>query len=383
MSATRLLLVNAHGADEFAGGAERYVAQLADGFGARGYDVEILSAFPSNARGRRVTVFHDSDWRTSRGRRLRNHLSDVASVPTRRLHEAVARAKPDLVHTNNLPGFSTAIWRVAERQGVPVVHTAHDYHLLCPRVTLMQPDGTPCRPSPLLCGLRTRRLARWAPAVSQLVAVSEHVLARHAGLFPSATLHVIRLLVAPPERSLPPPRDRLETLGYLGSLERTKGIDPLLEAAPALARLGCELSIAGDGRVRDVVEAAAAREPNVSYHGSVSGEEKDRFLSRCDAGIVPSVWEEPGAPSMTVLEWLAAGRPVLISPRGGAAEVIDELDGAIPVQPEPHAIARAVEELAAPDRWRALLPRVRPPAANVDEWLSAHERVYEAALGRA
>ena len=41
-----LLLVNAHGADEFSGGAERYVAQLADGMGERGFDVEILSAFP-------------------------------------------------------------------------------------------------------------------------------------------------------------------------------------------------------------------------------------------------------------------------------------------------------------------------------------------------
>src|SRR5215204_5555725 len=33
MNGARLLLVNAHGADEFSGGAERYVAQLADGMG--------------------------------------------------------------------------------------------------------------------------------------------------------------------------------------------------------------------------------------------------------------------------------------------------------------------------------------------------------------
>lgn len=383
MSATRLLLVNAHGADEFAGGAERYVAQLADGFEARGFDVEILSAFPSHARGRRVTVLHGSDWRTSRGRRLRNHVGDVLSIPTHRLDEAVARARPDVMHTNNLPGFSTAIWRVAQRQRVPVVHTLHDYHLLCPRVTLLQPDGTPCRPHPLLCGVRTRRLARWAGAVSQLVAVSNHLLERHVQLFPAASLHTIRLLVAPPGRTFPPPGDRLATLGYLGSLERTKGIDRLLEAAPGLARLGCELHIAGNGRLRLEVEAAAAREPNVSYEGTVSGEEKDSFLERCDAGIVPSVWEEPGAPSMTVLEWLAAGRPVLVSPRGGAAEVIDELEGAIPVQPVADEIVRAVEELNGPDRWGQLIPRVRPPASNLDEWLSAHQRVYEQALGRA
>lgn len=382
MSGTRLLLVNAHGADEFSGGAERYVAQLADGMGERGFDVEILSAFPSHDRGRRVTVLHDSDWRTSRSRRLRNHVGDVLAVPTKRLAELVGRAKPALMHTNNLPGFSTAIWGIAQRHGVPVVHTVHDYHLLCPRVTLMQPDGSPCRPHPLLCGLRTKRLTRWAGAVSHLVAVSNHLRMRHARLFPSATTHVIRLNVAPPEGTFLPPGDRLRTLGYLGSLERTKGIEPLLDAAPGLARLGYQLRIAGKGRLREEVEAAAAREPNVSYEGHVDGERKDRFLARCDAGIVPSVWEEPGAPSMTVLEWLAAGRPVLISPRGGAAEVMGELDGAVPVEPDAAGIVRAVAELAAPERWRELVPQVRPPTSNLEEWLSAHERVYEAALGR-
>jgi glycosyltransferase involved in cell wall biosynthesis len=379
---TRLLLVNAHGADEFSGGAERYVAQLADGFAARGFEVEILSAFPSHARGRQVTVVHASDWRTSRVRRAQNHLGDVLSVPTRKLDEIVRRARPDLMHTNNLPGLSTAIWAVAQRRGVPVVHTLHDYHLLCPRVTLLRPDGTPCSPHPLLCGMRTKRLTRWAGAVSQLVAVSDHLRNRHRRLFPAASFHTIRLLVAPPHRTFPPPGDRLATLGYLGSLERTKGIDRLLAAAPALARLGCALRIAGNGRLQDEVELAAAREPNISYEGPVSGDDKDRFLEGCDAGIVPSVWEEPGAPSMTVLEWLAAGRPVLVSPRGGAAEVVDELDGAIAVQPDTDGIVGTVEALAQPERWREAVQRVRSPEGNLDNWLSAHERVYAAALGR-
>jgi glycosyltransferase involved in cell wall biosynthesis len=382
VSGTRLLLVNSQGADEFSGGAEHYVAQLADGFAGRGFDVEILSAFPSQARGRRVTVLHGSDWRTSRVRRGQNHLGDVLSVPTRKLDEIVRRARPDLVHTNNLPGFSTAIWAVARRQGVPVVHTLHDYHLLCPRVTLLRPDGTPCNPHPLLCGVRSKRLTRWAGAVSQVVAVSDHLRNRHRHVFPAASMHTIRLLVGPPHRSFPPPGERLATLGYLGSLERTKGIDRLVEAAPGLARLGCALRIAGNGRLRAEVQAAAAREPNVSYEGPVSGDDKERFFEGCDAGIVPSVWEEPGAPSMTVLEWLAAGRPVLVSPRGGAAEVVDELAGAIAVQPDTDGIVGAVEALAAPERWREAVLRVEAPGGNVEDWLAAHERVYAAALGR-
>jgi glycosyltransferase involved in cell wall biosynthesis len=264
---------------------------------------------------------------------------------------------------------------------VPVVHTLHDYYLLCPRVTLLQPDGSPCNPHPLLCGMRTKRLTRWAGAVSQLVAVSNHLLNRHRHLFPMASLHTIRLLVAPSSQHFRPPGERPATVGYLGSLERTKGLDRLLAAAPGLARLGCALHIAGNGRLRDEVEAAAAREPNVSYEGPVSGEDKRRFLEGCDVGIVPSVWEEPGAPSMTVLEWLGAGRPVLVSPRGGAAEVVDELAGAIAVQPDTSSIVGALEALAG--EWEEAVRRVRAPEGNLQDWLSAHERVYDAALGRA
>ena len=175
------------------------------------------------------------------------------------------------------------------------MHTLHDYYLLCPRVTLLQPDGTACRPHPLLCGLRTKRLARWAGAVSQLIAVSNHLLDRHASVFRER--RTTRSACKSRRRCRPPPPgDRLATLGYLGSLERTKGIDRLLAAAPGLARLGCDIRIAGDGRLREEVEAAAAREPNVSYEGPVAGERKDRFFEECDAGIVPSVWEEPGRP---------------------------------------------------------------------------------------
>jgi glycosyltransferase involved in cell wall biosynthesis len=382
VTARRLLLVNAHGADEYAGGAEGYVARLADGFGARGYHVEILAAYPSEPRGRHVRTLHASHWRQSRARRVMNHAAAVAALPTRRLRQAVTEAAPDIVHTSNLPGIWTGVWEAARLRGVPVVHTILDYQLLCPRVTLLQPDGTPCRPHPLLCGLRTRRLARWAGAVAGVIGVSQYVLDRHAGFFPRARLEKIGLLAFPPQRSLSRPGPTLSTLGYIGALEHTKGIRPLLEAAPALARSNCTLLIAGDGRLRAEVEAAAAREPNVVYEGPVAGAAKDRFFERADAGVLPSVWHEPGGPTMVALEWLTAGRPLLISPRGGMGEIVPELDGAIAVEPSVEAITATVERLRAPEEWRRAVSTVRPPRSerNLEEWLDAHERTYTRAI---
>ena len=44
--------------------------------------------------------------------------------------------KPDVIHTNNLAGFSVAIWSVAHALGIGIVHTSRDYYLLDPNTTL-------------------------------------------------------------------------------------------------------------------------------------------------------------------------------------------------------------------------------------------------------
>ena len=380
----RVLLVSAHGADITYGGAERYVSDLALGLRDRGFEPRVLSAFPprETPEGIETAVLHATDWRTSRSRRLRNHLGDVLSVPGPGLQRAIADARPDLVHTSNLPGISSAVWESARRAAVPVVHTLHDYHLLCPRTTLMRRDGAPCRPHPLLCGLRTRRLGRFAGAVSQVVAGSEHLLRVHRGFFPRAAQSLIRLPLAPLGGAAPaPPAGRLRTIGYIGGLAPTKGVRALVEAAPALARQGLTVRVAGDGTLRPQVEAGAAR-GSLVYDGFLDGSRKVDFLAACDVGLVPSLWDEPSGPPYVVCEWLAAGRPVLVTPRGGLVEAVETLGGVFPLEPTAEGIVSAVAGLRDEPEWRAAVAAVPQPAEDaVERWLDEHERVYRAALG--
>lgn len=382
--ATRLLEVNAHGADTAQGGTEKHLELLAVGLPPRGFEVSMLSAFPTNSPDlfTRVTVLHRRHWQESALRRWRNHAGDVLARPSRSLEAVVAAHEPDLVHTHNLPGISSAIWEVCRRLGIPVVHSLHDYHLLCPRVTLMRPDGRPCRPHPLLCGLRRRRLARWAGGVSHVIAVSRHLLRRHDGFFPNAAEHVIRNPFPRLQReSVPPPSSPPAVIGYLGSLSSIKGVGALLDAVPRLEALGYEVRIAGDGPLRERVEAAA-RSVGVDYDGVVTGEEKLAFLSSCDLGLIPSLWEEPGAPTHALVEWLSAGRAVLVSERGGLAEAVELYPGTIPIDPSPDGIVVAAERLRrAGESVRALHPEPTAlPADDVPRWVSEHESVLRAAL---
>jgi glycosyltransferase involved in cell wall biosynthesis len=381
----RILIVNAHGADLGHGGAEKYVCELGSGLEQRGHAIGVLSAFPPRIDGSegRTVVLHATDWRDDRMRRIRNHLGDLASRPTSRLREVVAEARPDVVHTNNLPGITTAVWEVCRRLDVPVVHTIHDYYLLCPRVTLQRRDGTPCCPRPTYCRARTARLTRWAGAVREAIAVSDYVRRRHEHLLPEARFHVVRIPIAPLARdSLRPPRTPPRTIGYLGALGRVKGIDDLVAAAPRLAELGYTVQVAGDGRLRPLVEAAAAR-GEIRYHGLLHGEDKLRFVESTDLAILPSKWEEPGAPPYAVAEWLAARRPILVSRRGGLDEVAHLLPGAVAMEPGPDGILAGVRELTSEPAWRQLVASVRPANdATTDEWIDRHEDIYELALGR-
>src|SRR5690606_38436044 len=69
----------------------------------------------------------------------------------RKFSAILATQKPDIVHTHEIDGFSASIWNAARQAGIPVMHTAHDYHLLCPRALLLtrnnQPYSSPPNPA--------------------------------------------------------------------------------------------------------------------------------------------------------------------------------------------------------------------------------------------
>ena len=376
----RVLLVNAHGADPAYGGAERYVRELARGLAGRGCEVAVLSAFPqrTHVAGLETMTLHGSDWRDDTLRRIRNRIGDVTAAPWPRLGSVLEEFHPDLVHTGNLPGIGTGIWEAARRSGIATVHTLHDYYLLCARTSLVRRDGSPCSPSPLLCGVRMRRLARWAGGVDAVIAGSEHLLGAHAGIFAPTPSTVIRLPLAPSGADPPEPPSALRDLGYLGALTATKGVDLLLAAAPELASSGVRVRIAGDGPLRARVEQAS-----VDYAGRLDGPAVAEFTRACDAGIVPSTWEEPGGPPYTVCDWLAAGRPVLAARRGGLTE-IQGSGGVTGFEPTRAGIVAAVNGFRDPGNWDGLLAALPEVSDDRDfeRWLDEHEAVYGSAIAR-
>ena len=373
-----ILLVNSHGADPAYGGAERYVRDLAGGMERRGHDITVLSAFPARGDADVATrVLHRTDWRDARLRRVRNHVGDLVSAPWQRLDAVLDSERPDLLHTSNLPGIGSGIWECARRREIPVVHTLHDYHLLCPRTSLTRRDGSPCRPSPLLCGLRTRRLSRWAGAVGHLIAGSDHLLRVMNGLFPAADPHVVRLPLAPvPGAGVARRRPLRERWATSERSRRPRGSSSCSRHAAARGG-GARAAIGRRRPLREVVAASG-----VDYLGRVDGTAKGEFLSSCDIGVVPSLWDEPSGPPYVVCEWLAAGRPVLVTRRPALLEAASRHGGIVPFEESTRRAERRHVPRRRDQEWARLiasLPAVEGDA-DVDRWLQDHERIFELAL---
>lgn len=116
---------------------------------------------------------------------------------------------------------------------------------------------------------------------------------------------------------------------FLGRLVSEKGVATLLKAFavflksnPAYTK---NLLIIGDGNWRGKLEALASElgvRRQIDFVGKQTGEELLKWVSKGKFAIIPSEWEEPMGG--VALEMLAAGKPVIVSERGGLAECVGD-----------------------------------------------------------
>lgn len=320
------------------GGSEKATAYLAQALQRRGHQVAVITLGEgddesvSELDGIRVyrvpldNLFWPFDPTIRRGM-LRKFLWHVLDIYNRRAARRMGRVldaeKPDVLHTNVLTGFSPSVWYEARRRGIRVVHTLHDYGLLCGRSALYR-DGNVCVKRCGECSMLSFRTRRDSEQVDHVVSVSNFVLEKHlqhdrfTGK-PSSVIFNIQPEIA--ERELTPTfqhssRQTL-VLGYLGRISQEKGAPLLLEAMQYVSHSHWELRIAGTGEQEYVTQLQAQyRDPRIDWLGFA---DRDAFLASIDVLVVPSQWEEPMG--YVALEAFAAGRPLICSGRGGLAEI--------------------------------------------------------------
>ena len=257
------------------------------------------------------------------------------------LNDAIAKFMPDVVHVHNwFPTLSPGIFWACKKKKIPVVHTLHNYRLLCASPSLFRNGvvcedciGTTLRIPGVLHGcyrgsrtgtaiatagmLAHWKAGTWRQAVDRFIALSNFAKMKLIeGGLPAAKI------VVKPNFLDYDPGFRPGGLGYfafVGRLAEQKGISILLKCWRECPDLPL-LRIVGSGPLEGSVRELSESLHNVEYLGPRNAEEVRQIMGGAEALLCPSLGYE-GMP-LVVIEAMAVGTPVIASRLGSYVEMI-------------------------------------------------------------
>ena len=315
------------------GGAEKSVQSLAETLVAGGHQAFVISTARQGkeyqVNGVKVYAIDLTNVYWPYGKKSKflkpfwHTLDSYNPVMAGKVADILDKESPDVVHTNNLSGFSVAVFAKIKKRGIPLIHTLRDYYLLCARC-MMFDKGENCRSQCRLCRVCGVSRKALSAHVDHVVGISRYILDEHLahGYFPQAVPSVIHnSYKLPPNIAI-----RHEAVqnkvrfGFIGRLEPNKGVDLLIRAVRACGLDSpVSLVIAGTGEheyTRYLMGLAEGM--NVAFLGYVAPND---FFPKIDVTVVPSLWNE--ALGRVVIESYAYGTPAIASQRGGLPEIVD------------------------------------------------------------
>jgi glycosyltransferase involved in cell wall biosynthesis len=331
--------------------------------------------------------------------RLALPVSPVYAVPgVSRVRELIRDTAANVLHLHNpYPLISPAVVRMAQRHGVAVVQTVHNFRHTCARGTHFR-DGHECLdclrhhfPYPAIqhACYRSSRPQSTAMAIGLAAHRTTWNHVDHfVALTPLVADYLRRTSVSTPVTVKPnvvpdPGGDDSVGAGFLyaGRLVEEKGIRLLLSAwcrhpDGALGQLG----FAGDGPLRGEVEDAAASRSDIRFLGHVAPSDLAGLFRRTAVVVAPSVWDE--ICPVVVIEAMARSRPVLATATGGLPFLVEN-DGGWLVEPTGDGLAEGLRRAhdgagrSVNAAARARYVREFAPAALTARLVE----VYEAAVG--
>jgi glycosyltransferase involved in cell wall biosynthesis len=319
------------------GGAERILRILAEGVVRVGHQAVVVSG--TKERGCAVREINGvkayylgiknlywpfDGYRPHPAIRALWNAIDIYNVPAgRAVGRVIDAEQPTFVHTQNLAGLSASVWSAVMSRGLPLIHTLHDYWLICGRSTMFH-QGRVCERICAPCRAFSAPRRRLSRKLDFVVSSGEFLLRKHFehGLFvdgpPTHAIHNASDIEIGELSDGGRAGGQLR-LGFLGRIEPSKGIDVLLETMVKIPQ-GWEMYVAGRGSQRYEPGFRKQYESErIKFLGFVRPRE---LFAQIDVLVVPSVWNDP-LPTV-IFEAYAHGIPVIGSSRGGIPEQVED-----------------------------------------------------------
>lgn len=264
------------------------------------------------------------------------------------LEQLIRKERPDVAHIHLFwGGLSSSILDTLKKHRIPIVHTAHDYRMICPAYTFRRADGTICeackggkyykclihkcsRNSVIQSALMTIEMYirnYWHKSLAKIdgiVFVSHFAHDKHIEFMPqlghAKSIVAYNTATALDQKFINNARG--EYFLFFGRLSHEKGIRTLIQAVVE-SEATIRLKIVGTGPEEESLKVYVAQhgaESRVEFVGYRTGDELKEIIRDASFVVVPSEWYENNP--MTIIEAYTAGVPVIGANIGGIPEII-------------------------------------------------------------
>jgi 1,2-diacylglycerol 3-alpha-glucosyltransferase len=233
--------------------------------------------------------------------------------------------QPEIVHTHLVGVVGFFAWYAARRLKVPLIGTDHTFP-----ADYLHYIGLDYRPFRYF----VRRFSAWyynrcvyvtAPSKNMLKELADHHCIRPMRVISN---HIPSAVFQP----LYQKKELKEKYGIsekailiFGRIAREKNLDFALDIfAKTIGQTEAQLVFVGDGPYRTALEKKVARtrfSEHVRFFGALRGEVLVEVLNACDVFLITSLSETQ---SMTTLQAMACGVPVVVVQAGGLPEYVDD-----------------------------------------------------------
>ena len=265
-----------------------------------------------------------------------------------KLEALILAEKPDIAHAHLFWGnISPAIFSVLKKYKIPLIHTAHDYRMVCPAYTFTDTSGNVCEKchgkrfywcavkrcskgsaleSFVMAAEMYFRNAFFPPVdnLDGIIYVSNFSRQKHLEFNPQFSrvpALVLHNFVAESNTAFLS-QDARKYFLYCGRLSHEKGLRTLIAAFQQLPDL--PLKIVGTGPEEEELAGfvASNKIKNIEFAGFKTGDALKKLVSEASFVVVPSEWYENNP--MTMLEAYSMGVPVIGANIGGIPEILQD-----------------------------------------------------------
>tara|TARA_R110002050_G_scaffold122577_1_gene241172 strand:+ start:3709 stop:4875 length:1167 start_codon:yes stop_codon:yes gene_type:complete len=326
----RIAIINTLYAPNQIGGAEKSVQVLAENFVLTGNKVIVIclgkesASYLLNGVIVEVLKIENDYWPFELAQKKAYqkffwHLKDASNTKyENRISELLTGFKPSVLFTNNLAGFSTKVWRIAYKLNIKIVHTLRDYYLQCPSIIQFK-NNLNCVKTCLNCKLLSIPKKNDTNKIDYVIGISKFILKDHInnGYFKNIPNKVIYNGFDTITSKISEAKNTI-VFGFIGQINKSKGIELLFESFSKIKNQPWKLIIAGTIEEKYLNYLKTINNSNqIEFLGYTKN---DLFFNKIDVLVAPSIWNEPFG--RVVIESILNNTPIIGSHRGGITELL-------------------------------------------------------------